>query len=109
MEDDFDFDSADEADLLAAADAVAPSGKRINNELDAEEEPASKRQKNATDNSKLAQRVLQDRFGLKSFRLEQEAAINRILDGHSTVVVFPTGGGKSLCYQVCLQSSQASD
>lgn len=47
----------------------------------------------------LAQRVLKDKFGLRSFRLEQEAVIKRLLTGKSAVVVFPTGGGKSLCYQ----------
>lgn len=39
-------------------------------------------------------------FGLKAFRLKQEPAIARILGGGSAVVVFPTGGGKSLCYQI---------
>ncbi|OLN88996.1 ATP-dependent DNA helicase RecQ [Colletotrichum chlorophyti] len=99
MDDDgFDFDSADEADLLAAADAVTSNGKRVNSgDL---EEPAFKRHKPANDITRLARKVLQERFGLKSFRLEQEAAITRIISGHSTVVVFPTGGGKSLCYQV---------
>ncbi|KAF2797118.1 RecQ family ATP-dependent DNA helicase [Melanomma pulvis-pyrius CBS 109.77] len=48
----------------------------------------------------LARRVLKERFGLKDFRLKQELAITRLLDGGSSVVVFPTGAGKSLCYQV---------
>ena len=39
-------------------------------------------------------------FVLKAFRLKQEPAIARILGGGSAVVVFPTGGGKSLCYQI---------
>jgi ATP-dependent helicase YprA (DUF1998 family) len=52
-------------------------------------------------NTALASKILKDRFALNSFRLEQEGAITRILDGGSAVVVFPTGGGKSLCYQVC--------
>ncbi|KZL79294.1 family atp-dependent dna helicase [Colletotrichum incanum] len=99
MDDDFGFDSADEADLLAVVDSVTPAMKRTNDDPSDLEEPVSKRQK-ASDNSELAERVLQERFGLESFRLEQKAAINRLLNGDSAVVVFPTGGGKSLCYQV---------
>ncbi|ORY01114.1 P-loop containing nucleoside triphosphate hydrolase protein [Clohesyomyces aquaticus] len=48
----------------------------------------------------LARKVLKENFQLEAFRLQQEAAISRLLDGQSAVVVFPTGGGKSLCYQV---------
>ncbi|KAF6810431.1 ATP-dependent DNA helicase [Colletotrichum sojae] len=101
MEDDFGFDSADEADLLEAVESAAPVTKRaIDDDSNDVEPPTAKRHKADPKISALARRVLQDRFGLKSFRLEQEAAINRVIDGHSTVVVFPTGGGKSLCYQV---------
>ncbi|GKT58081.1 RecQ family ATP-dependent DNA helicase [Colletotrichum tofieldiae] len=99
MDDEFGFDSADDADLLAVVDGVTPAMKRTNDDPGDLEEPLSKRQK-APDNSKLAERVLKERFGLNSFRLEQKAAINRLLNGDSAVVVFPTGGGKSLCYQV---------
>ncbi|CCF36959.1 hypothetical protein CH063_01608, partial [Colletotrichum higginsianum] len=98
MDDDFGFDSADEADLLAAVDGVNPAAKRRNEDPSGQQEPTSKRQR-ASDNTNVAERVLNERFGLKSFRLEQKAAINRLLDGDSAVVVFPTGGGKSLCYQ----------
>jgi len=44
--------------------------------------------------------TLKSCFGLQQFRLKQEAAIARLLAGGNAVVVFPTGGGKSLCYQV---------
>lgn len=100
MDDDFGFDSADEADLLAVVDAAPSAAKRLNEDTDQSEEPGPKRHKGSSDHSVLARRVLQERFGLESFRLEQEAAINRIISGDSAVVVFPTGGGKSLCYQV---------
>ncbi|GKT41307.1 ATP-dependent DNA helicase RecQ [Colletotrichum spaethianum] len=99
MDDDFGFDSADEADLLAVVDNVTPANKRTKHDRSELDEPVSKRQK-ASSQADLAERVLQERFGLKSFRLEQKAAINRLLNGDSAVVVFPTGGGKSLCYQV---------
>ncbi len=46
------------------------------------------------------QAVLEKTFGFKSFREGQEAVISRLLDGRSTVAVFPTGAGKSLCYQL---------
>ncbi|UQC81692.1 RecQ family ATP-dependent DNA helicase [Colletotrichum lupini] len=100
MDDDFGFDSADEADLLAVVDAAPSAAKRPNEDTDQSEEPGPKRQRGSSDHSVLARRVLRERFGLESFRLEQEAAINRIISGDSAVVVFPTGGGKSLCYQV---------
>ncbi|KAK2015073.1 RecQ family ATP-dependent DNA helicase [Colletotrichum eremochloae] len=99
MDDDFGFDSADEADLLAVLDGAVPATKRANDAPSNLEEPISKRQK-VSDHSEIAESVLKKRFALKNFRLEQKAAINRLLQGESAVVVFPTGGGKSLCYQV---------
>ena len=39
-------------------------------------------------------------FGFDRFREGQEAVISKILEGKSALAVFPTGGGKSLCYQL---------
>jgi len=39
-------------------------------------------------------------FGFSKFKGNQEEIINNLLAGHSTFVVMPTGGGKSLCYQL---------
>lgn len=44
--------------------------------------------------------VLSSYFGFSSFRIGQEQAINNVLEGKDTLCVMPTGGGKSICYQV---------
>src|SRR5918911_3872126 len=49
---------------------------------------------------KDARRVLKSAFGYDAFRPGQEAAVSAVLSGRDTVVVLPTGGGKSLCFQV---------
>jgi ATP-dependent DNA helicase RecQ len=44
--------------------------------------------------------VLADRFGFASFRPGQEHVVDSLLAGRSALAVFPTGAGKSLCYQL---------
>ncbi len=44
--------------------------------------------------------VLRDVFGHKQFRGQQEAVIRRVTEGGDAVVLFPTGAGKSACYQI---------
>ncbi len=46
------------------------------------------------------QEILKKTFGFDKFKGEQEAIIRSILDGNDTFVIMPTGGGKSLCYQL---------
>jgi superfamily II DNA helicase RecQ len=47
-----------------------------------------------------ARRVLRARFGYGDFRPGQSSAVRAVLEGRDTLVILPTGGGKSLCYQV---------
>jgi ATP-dependent DNA helicase RecQ len=44
--------------------------------------------------------VLQKIFGFSDFRGKQQAVIQSLVDGRDAVVLFPTGAGKSLCYQI---------
>jgi len=44
--------------------------------------------------------LLKKIFGFDSFKGNQEAIINNVLDGKDTFVIMPTGGGKSMCYQL---------
>ncbi|MDA1633611.1 MULTISPECIES: DNA helicase RecQ [Bacillus cereus group] len=47
-----------------------------------------------------AQELLASYFGYSSFRRGQDETIKNVLDGKDTVCIMPTGGGKSICYQI---------
>src|SRR5262244_3381120 len=47
-----------------------------------------------------AQQILQNTFGYSHFRGEQATIINELIQGKDALVLMPTGGGKSLCYQI---------
>jgi ATP-dependent DNA helicase RecQ len=47
-----------------------------------------------------ARELLKTTFGFDAFRGQQEAAVDAVLKGEDSLVLMPTGGGKSLCYQL---------
>ena len=46
------------------------------------------------------QKILHDVFGYSAFRGEQQAVVEHVIAGGAALVLMPTGGGKSLCYQI---------
>lgn len=56
--------------------------------------------KPATTNHTELQQALQEHFGFEKFKGQQETIIQSVISGRDTFVIMPTGGGKSLCYQL---------
>lgn len=101
-----DFGDVDDEDLMLAETSDATVGllsQDLKRSFDFEDEPPSKKVKAETGSNSsiaLAQKILKDTWGFSKFKHKQEQAIARLIDGGSAVVVFPTGGGKSLVYQI---------
>ena len=53
-----------------------------------------------TDEAADPERILREQFGLQAFRTGQREVIDAVLDDRDVLCVMPTGGGKSLCYQL---------
>jgi ATP-dependent DNA helicase RecQ len=51
-------------------------------------------------NENILRKTLKSIFGFEQFRQGQEQTITQLFAGHSTLSIFPTGSGKSLCYQL---------
>jgi ATP-dependent DNA helicase RecQ len=66
--------------------------------------PTQKRKSTNKTNTQTAsvnlEKALQEQFGFKKFKGDQEKIIQTLLSGKDTFVIMPTGGGKSLCYQL---------
>lgn len=74
--------------------------KRKFSENQQRDEPPVKKLKSDNTATLIARNILQEIWHFPAFRLAQEAAITRLIHGESAAVIFPTGGGKSLVYQV---------
>jgi ATP-dependent DNA helicase RecQ len=75
---------------MATTTAKKPSGKKL-----------EKSNGQASRKKKLdLHKALQEHFGFGKFKGSQERIIESLLAGHDTFVILPTGGGKSLCYQL---------
>ena len=48
----------------------------------------------------FATQLLKETFGFKTFRPAQEAVLRNLFEGKDTLALLPTGGGKSICYQI---------
>lgn len=104
MDDDYGFSSSDEADMAELASIVELSSITSRKRPSEDALSSSKKIKPSTPQypatSALARKILKETWGYPAFRLRQEEAIARLIHGGSAAVVFPTGGGKSLVYQV---------
>ena len=100
-----DFGDVDDEDLMLAETSDATVGLPNQNPkrpfVSEDLSPSKKlKRENTSASTALARKILKDTWGFAEFRHKQEQAITQLIDGGSAVVVFPTGGGKSLVYQV---------
>ena len=85
--DDYDFDSLP---------ATRPAGAAADEVVRVAADPAKRRGASSPDLAGILQQV----FGYSAFRGEQQHIIETVTSGDDALVLMPTGGGKSLCYQV---------
>lgn len=102
IDSDDEFGAIDDEDFLAAETTARASKTTSKRRISSPSRvtPQRKRVKSEESCIPLAQKILQETWGFPSFRLKQEEVIARLISGNSAVVIFPTGGGKSLVYQI---------
>ena len=96
----FGDDEIGDDELLLAESTASQDKKRPNPFASTEVTYKKVKPSQQAPSTTLSRSILKSVWGFPSFRLEQEAAIARLISGGSAVVIFPTGGGKSLVYQV---------
>ena len=110
---DDEFGDVDDTDLILAesnTSNIRNNMKRPNKVPEKHSLPVKRlKPSQETDCVTIAQRILQDTWGFPKFRLKQELAIKRLISRGSAVVIFPTGGGKSLVYQIPALAFDAYD
>jgi RecQ family ATP-dependent DNA helicase len=103
--DEDDYGSIGDDDILLA-ETMNGNKHGPSHSSDSDQPPSKKRKTDSFDPTaqaaviSMAQAILQKIWGFPSFRLKQEDAIARLITGGNAAVVFPTGGGKSLTYQI---------
>ena len=98
-----EFDDVDEGDFLLAESGdhvVLKTGSKRKSSSHYDGNSNAKKPKGDSDSVSVAKAILKGTWGFPNFRLKQEKVISRLISGGSAVVVFPTGGGKSLVYQI---------
>lgn len=95
-----EFDEIEDEDLMLAEEAPSSSKRITPDDFDDESSPKKLKIEHDATSVSLAGSILQKTWGFPNFRHKQEQAIARLISGGSAAVVFPTGGGKSLVYQI---------
>ncbi|KAI1446499.1 ATP-dependent DNA helicase [Annulohypoxylon stygium] len=103
-----DYDSGDELLESVNADTLVTGAKRSRSPDDQQPVREAKVAKHSEGLVKdeddffgdISKELLKEKFGYDNFRHEQFSAIKSILRGDNVLVIFPTGAGKSLCYQI---------